>query len=220
MQAMLTRRSAGDGPTLGIHLEDSPRRLEVETFIRDVYAEHFAARLGALMPVLVTLCDGDGRIQAAAGLRPADLRGLFVENYTRAPIEHVLHAATGERVGRGRIIEVGNLATRAPGSARVLFRAMTSWLYEQGFDWVVFAGTIDVRAVFRRMGVELVALCDADPSCLGDARHDWGSYYENEPVVMAGSIVEGCHALGLQRAPLALLTQLALSSVNPALCPG
>ena len=220
MQAILNRRSAEAGPALGIHLAGSPRRLEVEAFIREVYAEHFGARLGALMPILVTLCDGDGRIQAAAGLRPADLRGLFIENYTRAPIERVLHGATGEHVGRGRIIEVGNLATRSPGSARVLFRSMTGWLYEQGFDWVVFAGTLDVRAIFRRMGVELVALCEADPACLGEARHDWGSYYENEPVVMAGSIVEGCRALGLKRAPLALLTQLALSSASPAPCPG
>jgi hypothetical protein len=220
MKAIFTRRPAEDSPVLGIHLADSPRRFEVETFIRDVYAEHFGARLGALMPILVTLCDCDGRIQAAAGLRPADLRGLFVENYTAAPIEQVLQTATGERVGRARIIEVGNLATRSPGSARVLFRSMTSWLYEQGFDWVVFAGTIDVRLIFRRMGVDLVALCDADPACLGDARHDWGSYYENQPLVMAGSIVEGCRTLGLKRAPLALLTQLAVSSASPAACPG
>ncbi|HSN72901.1 MAG TPA: thermostable hemolysin, partial [Steroidobacteraceae bacterium] len=183
--------------------------------------DHFGAKLKGFLPILVTLCDAQGGIQAAAGLRPADAGRLFIEQYTETSIERVLAAVTGQRTGRTRIVEVGNLATRLPGSARVLFRHLTSCLYEQGFDWVVFAGTADVRAIFRRMRIDLIPLCPADPARLGDARQDWGSYYDNQPVVMAGSIVEGCIALGLKRDPLALLARFGCSTpALPAACAG
>jgi len=212
--------AAADARVVELHTEDSLQRTEVEQFIREVYAERFGARLGVLMPVLAALSDGNRGVQAAAGLRPAVLGPLFVEQYLDASIEQVVESTTGHRVARSRIIEVGNLATRLPGIARVLFVALTQCLYERGFDWVVFAGTTDVRAIFRRMGIELVSLGPADPNRLGDARRDWGSYYDNQPVVMAGSIAAGCRALGLERAPLSLLTALGQLPGRTVPCAG
>jgi len=171
---------------LEIHTHDAPRRKVVETFVSEVFAEHFGATLRSFMPQLVSLADARGAITAAAGIRPAVMGPLFIERYLDPPIERLLAERAGRPICRSRIVEVGNLATRAPGAARRLFLELTRHLHEGGYDWVVFAGTSDVRAVFRRMGLELISLCAADGERLGAARRDWGSYYENAPIVLAG----------------------------------
>jgi hypothetical protein len=48
--------------------------------------------------------------------------------------------------------------------------------------------------VFRHLGLAPRALCPADPLLLGEARHDWGTYYDHEPQVMAGRIADGMAA--------------------------
>jgi Thermostable hemolysin len=206
-------------PVLEIHPTGAPRRQAVETFIHDVFAQHFGATLRGFMPELVSLSDDAGAITAAAGIRAAACGPLFVERYLDQSIERTLEARVGQRICRARIVEVGNLATRTPGRARPLFREITRHLDLHGYEWAVFAGTLDVRAVFRRLGVELVRLCDADGQRLGDARFDWGNYYENRPIVMAGSIAAGCRQLGLQCAVLTLGDFTLLSRAAVA-CPG
>jgi hypothetical protein len=55
----------------------------------------------------------------------------------------------------------------------------------------VFTGADTVMNVFRHLGLAPRELCIADPQLLGDARHDWGTYYDHEPRVMAGRIQDG-----------------------------
>jgi hypothetical protein len=54
--------------------------------------------------------------------------------------------------------------------------------------------------VFHYLGLRPRELCPADPLLLGDARHDWGTYYDHNPHVMAGRIQDGIWASN----PLAL----------------
>jgi hypothetical protein len=63
-----------------------------------------------------------------------------------------------------------------------------------GFSWVVFTGADTVMKVFAHLGLEPRALCPADPLLLGEARHDWGTYYDHRPHVMAGRIADGLAA--------------------------
>ena len=59
---------------------------------------------------------------------------------------------------------------------------------EAGHDWVVFTATQELIGIFAKLGLPLLALAKADPTRLGAAAADWGSYYESAPVVVAGRI--------------------------------
>jgi hypothetical protein len=49
--------------------------------------------------------------------------------------------------------------------------------------------------VFRYLELAPQPLCAADPMLLGEARHDWGTYYDHAPQVMAGRIRDGATLL-------------------------
>mgnify|MGYP001949876551 FL=1 len=56
---------------------------------------------------------------------------------------------------------------------------------------MVFTGTPMLLNSFQRLTLSPIDLGPADPARLGEARHDWGSYYATQPRVMAGYIPEG-----------------------------
>jgi len=57
-----------------------------------------------------------------------------------------------------------------------------------GFEWVVFTATRELIGIFTRLGLPLLAIAPADPARLGKDAKDWGSYYDAEPIVVAGRI--------------------------------
>jgi hypothetical protein len=134
------------------------------------------------------------------GCRAAAAEPLFLETYTREPIEMALAARNGFLVPRERIVEIGSLACRNATAAIAIVRALVPHLLAAGFTWVVFTGADTVMNVFRYLGLAPRALCPADPLLLGDARHEWGSYYDHRPHVMAGRIEDGCRASSPQLA--------------------
>lgn len=174
--------------------EPSPVHEVLARFVRAAYLDHFGAQLGALMPELCALVDLDGLPRAVAGFRRAADGPLFLEQYLAGSVEEALAAATGERVGRDGVWEVGNLATRCPGAARDFVRRAATALAERGAEWAVFTGTRRVVAVFRRLGIPLITLAHADPGRLVTHDADWGSYYEHAPRVVAGRVVDGLKA--------------------------
>jgi hypothetical protein len=119
---------------------------------------------------------------------------LFLETYTREPIEIALASSNGFFVPRERIVEIGSLACRNGTAAVAIVRALVPYLLRAGFTWVVFTGADTVMNVFRYLGLSPRALCPADPLLLGEARHDWGTYYDHAPQVMAGRIADGLAA--------------------------
>jgi len=174
-----------------------PRRDEVERFVRDVYRRHHDARLGALMPHLLTFADADDRIMAAVGLRCALEGPLFVERYLDEPAEQRLGRVHGDDVRRESIVEFGNLAAESPGSARALILSMLPVLQDAGLRFVLFVATRQLRNTFTRLGFAPVRLQPADPARLGEDAAQWGRYYESQPDVVAGDL----H--GVARAPRA-----------------
>jgi len=188
-------RRTHEAPALVSHRADSSGRSSAESFVAEVFRDHYGATVRCFMPTLLALPDDQGGIAGVLGCRTATEGCLFIEQYLDPPIELVLQAQAGIAALRCQIVEVGNLASRQAGTARRLFCELTRYLHERGIEWVVFSGTSDVRAIFRRLSLPLVRLCDADPARLGSSRGDWGSYYERQPAVMAVSVARSHAAL-------------------------
>lgn len=174
-------------PSFVIHRAASPARGRVETFVREVYAQHYGARVRQFMPTLVNLVDDDGLITAAAGYRSAS-ESLFLEHYLDQPVEQAIAARTGMPVARATIAEVGHFASVQPGQGRRLMAHLGRHLAAAGFQWVVSTATCELRVIFERLRIRPLALGRADPAVLGNAAADWGSYYAHAPMVLAGEV--------------------------------
>jgi hypothetical protein len=180
-------------PTTGLvsHGVGSPQRAKLEGFVRREFFAHFGARVRHFMPELLGLHDYDGTVRAVVGCRAAAAEPLFLETYTREPIEVALASLNGFYVPREEIVEIGSLACRTATAAVAIVRALVPHLLRAGYTWVVFTGADTVMNVFRCLGLAPRELCRADPLLLGEARHDWGTYYDHNPRVMAGRIADG-----------------------------
>ena len=174
-------------PRLVIHPPGDPRRHEVEAFIRRVYARRYGADVRQFAPVLASLRDDSG-ILAVAGYRSAAQGPLFLERYFDGSIESLLAAQADAPPARDRIVEVGHLAAERSGEGRRLIRLLCPHLASLRYEWAVSTLTTELRHLFVRIGVTPLALGRAHPAALGaDATH-WGSYYDHQPVVLAGQL--------------------------------
>jgi hypothetical protein len=63
-----------------------------------------------------------------------------------------------------------------------------------GYRWVAFTATRALRNSFHRLGLKPVPIAAADPARLADGDAHWGSYYDQDPVVVAGKISLGLRA--------------------------
>jgi hypothetical protein len=193
------RHADRDAPTrrLTVHLPGSPRRREIEDFIRHVYARRYGAAVQQFAPALVSLDDEHG-LAAAAGYRRADEAPLFLERYLQVPVESALMQHGRAASGRAAIVEVGHLAAERPGEGRRLIFLLAPHLAGHGFQWVVGTLTEELRHLFTRIGVTPVTLGTADPSVLGAEASHWGSYYDHRPLVLAGHLMQALHRLSLR----------------------
>lgn len=191
---LVIRRGTATEATIVAHGADSPERALLEDFVRREFLTHFDARITQFMPELLALHGADRTIRAVVGCRAAATERLFLETYTRQPIEEVLAVRNGFWVPRERIVEIGSLACRNAKAAIGIVRALVPHLLNAGFSWVVFTGADTVMNVFRYLELSPRPLCPADARLLGDAQNDWGTYYDHNPQVMAGRIQDGVFA--------------------------
>ena len=175
--------------------EQAPQRAAYEHFIQQRFNEAHGARVNHFMPELLGLRTPDEQLTAVCGARLARSEELFLEQYLQEPVDSVIARLAERPVSRSEIVEVGNLAASSPGNARLIIIAMTCLLARRGLQWVVFTGAATLINSFRRLGLEPLRLCEADPQHLGEQRHDWGQYYEQRPQVFAGNIQLGYRQL-------------------------
>ena len=171
-----------------------PQRREFEDFIAARFARAYGARLTHFLPHLLGVKDGLGRWQAAAGYAAAGAQPLFLEQYLDQPVELALAAALGAPIARGSVVEVGNLAANSAGMARSLIPQLARHLHRMGYRWVAFTATRALRNSFHRLGLKPVPIAAADPARLAEGGAHWGSYYDQDPVVVAGKISLGLRA--------------------------
>jgi hypothetical protein len=99
-----------------------------------------------------------------------------------------LSEALGAPVARRHIVEVGNLASAARGCGCRFLPRLRRHLLERDYRGVVFTATRQVRSILEHFAFEARALAPAAPSRLPDGGAGWGTYYANDPNVMAGYI--------------------------------
>lgn len=163
-------------------------RREVESFIESIYGKTYAAVIGEHYPMLVSVRDKDGRVLAALGFRPAAHHALFLEHYMDIPVEYGVSAAFGREVPRGRIVEIGNLASAGHGAAVFLFVALMAYLDGMGYSHLALTGTQVLRGYFRKLGLDPRDMGEANPHRLPDLGKSWGSYYDTAPRLIAGDV--------------------------------
>lgn len=167
----------------------SADRLEVESFIKNIYAESYGAKIEIHYPVLMSVRDKTGTILAAVGFRPATVDPLFLEQYLEIPIEQTLSTP------RGQIVEIGNLASAGGGASLFLFMALSAYLDHRGYTKGVITATRTIRKRLVNLGLNIETIGEADPERLGEEKEKWGSYYDTEPHVFVGDVHESYHIL-------------------------
>lgn len=160
-----------------------PQRAAVENTIAQRFSDVYDADIKHFMPIQLCM-EVSNEIVATVGIRPAQNARLFLENYFDQPVEQFASATMGCEIRRGDIVEIGNLASIQQGGSQWLFVALTLLLCEQQQPWVTFTATPEVQKLLRRLNIQPLALTSADASRLGSEKSAWGSYYQQQPVVM------------------------------------
>ena len=195
-----TSMSLQVSPTLylAVHTDNNPtERKRVEQFLEAVYAEKYGAELTSHYPVLMSAQDRDGTILAAIGFRFAEDEAPFLAQYLDDPVETAVSRCFRVPVARNQIVEIGSLAANGQGPLWLLFLILSTYLHDQGYEYAMVTGTNTLQALFKRIGLDLAVITDADQNRLPDAGASWGSYYDTDPKVMVGRI-DDCHRI-LQR---------------------
>lgn len=168
-----------------------PDRVKTEAFIKSVFSDAYQADISIHYPYLISVSNQDGEILAAAGFRYAHKEPLFLEQYTGAPIEQVLSANYGQEVKRREIAEIGSLASTGSGASIFLFAALASYLDFKQVRYTVVTGTRDLQRHLKMLGLQPQKICDAGQQQLLATSDNWGSYYNTNPCVLAGSVRNG-----------------------------
>ena len=170
-----------------VHAAGDATRPGVEAYIRARFAAVHGARITHFMPDLLSVGHG-GLYCAAVGLASAARGRLFAEQYLHAPVERVISRMRAEPVGRGDILEIGNLVSTWKGSSLLLFVFLSELIVHLGHRFVLFTATPEVERLLARLDYQPVVLATADPALLPDHGAQWGSYYERRPQVVFGEV--------------------------------
>lgn len=172
-------------PRFGLHTPGAAERTAVEDYIRARFASVHQAQVNHFLPNIISLRCG-GEYSAAVGLAPACGGKLFAEQYLGAPVEQCISETLGKTVTRDQIVEIGNLVSTWKGSSLLLFIVIGEVMERLGYQYVMFTGTREVKALLARLRYAPVVLADANPGALPDGGASWGSYYTHQPQVMFG----------------------------------
>jgi hypothetical protein len=186
----LLRRTLSPGPHFELLDALEPRRAEAESYVAERYLASHHAELTHFLPQLLTMrCLGI--LSGVAGLAPASTEALFLEHYLAESVEQALTRHRGQEVQRQHIVEIGNLAADQRGASHLLFVLLSAALHRAGYRWLVFTATRALRNNLTKLGFPLLTLAMANVERLpAPERGGWGSYYDSDPQVMAGSLDE------------------------------
>lgn len=182
-----------------IHSDDCDRK-EMENYIASKFKSVYGAEVEEFFPSLLGMkCLGN--FSGAAGMRPAGIKPLFLEQYLDGKIEDELSRKFERHICRNKIVEIGNLVATAKGASHIVFLIMTSMLKKAGYEWVVFTATNALQNNLNKLGFEVNKIKEADPLRLQLSKNDkWGNYYDAKPDVLVGRVDDAM--LVIQKSPL------------------
>lgn len=184
----MLRRVLTPKPSFSLVRPGEPEREGVEAYVADRFQSAWGARVTHFLPLLMSMhCLGN--CTGVAGIRPAASGPLFLERYLDTPADAALGALTGQNIRRAELAEIGNLVASQRGASHLLFLVFTAALHRAGYHWIVFTATRALRNNLDKLGYPLLKLASASPQRLEPgALEEWGSYYDSDPLVMAGSL--------------------------------
>lgn len=169
--------------------ESQPERKQVEAFISTKYQEMHKATLSHFSSTLF-VGEFQHQTQVAIGIEPLKSHQAFLEQYLVQPIEQTLTKMIQRDVAREKIIEIGNLASQNMEYAKMMVAFLVFYLTVEEVEWAVCTGTIAVRYVLQQMGLHFHVLEKANPEVLGEAKKQWGNYYQQKPLVLAINVAD------------------------------
>jgi len=191
---------------LALNRSESEQRIRLEQFIADKFSSAYGANIIEFLPYL--LCHSFyGQLLSVVGLRTGSERTLFLKQYHDSPIEQTIASLSGQDVDRGKLMEIGNLASSYRSGNQLMFVLLTAILARAGYSWVVFTTTAQVRSLLKRLNFNPLTLCEADQSKLVNTNQSWGSYYQSQPLVQAGDIADGLRILEMNSYTAMLLAR-------------
>ena len=202
---------------ISIHHRLQPERTRVEAYLEARYAEAFQGHIARHYPTLMSLQDRGGVIHGAVGFRFAARAPLFLEHYLDRPVEAAVSESQGVTVPRHAIAEIGNLASQSAGASLFLFLALANHLHHQGCTHAAATATRRLRRGFARVGFATQRLAQASASRIADGGADWGTYYQNDPEVLAGPIAPALPVLAHMLMTEPLETPEVWPRLHPAL---
>ncbi len=172
---------------ISLYVEGCSGRQELERYVSRKYLQVHNAHVNEYLPILVGIHDGS-ELVGVFGLRPGRYRPMFLEQYLDGPIEQQVASISKQPVDRSALMEIGNLAITRKGYGPLAMVLMAMSLAEADYEWMVFTVTEQVERLMKYLGFEPHYLVSADPDRLKGDQLLWGSYYENNPRVMVGSL--------------------------------
>ncbi|MFH7767130.1 thermostable hemolysin [Acinetobacter sp. BSP-28] len=163
---------------------ETPERMILENFIREKYHQVHQASVCEFSSTLFAGYAGAG-IQVVIGMEHLSVAQAFLEQYLDQPIERILTQLSHAPVKRQNIVEIGNLAALDMEKAKLMVAFLVFHLSQMNIDWAVCTGTAAVRYVLQQMGLHFHVIEKANPEVLGEAKLQWGSYYQQKPYVLA-----------------------------------
>lgn len=161
-------------------------RAEVEAFIAEVFYRAYGAKVNNFMPKLIALRDDNYQLMAAFGMREAGVSPLFLEQYVDDPIETVIEKSLGLNIQRADITEIGNLAVVNPRNAGILISHVIEHSINAGVQFCVATAHHTLQNGLIKGGCDVFPIHAVDVKRLPAAEQaDWGSYYDNQPQIIA-----------------------------------
>ncbi|WP_020162010.1 thermostable hemolysin [Cycloclasticus pugetii] len=167
---------------------ESPQRANVEAYITKQFYKNHAAQIKSFLPYLLS-AETKKNITSVLGFYPAEIDNpMFLEQYLDDKAELVISRLFNLNVDRQKIAEIGNLTSSYPSTSKMLFVLIVSTLYQLDIDWALFTATKQVQSMISELDIGCIDICDAQAESLAFDSGSWGSYYKNQPKVIAGDI--------------------------------
>jgi|GEM_PF-304419 len=196
--------------SLDVYQKNDTGRIAAEQFIKDGFASSYGANIDISMPYVLAI--NNGKFRAALGIRSAN-EDLFVEQYLAQPIECYVAQTSGLQAHlvaeRKKIAEIGHLYSNSNKFTIPLFLTTAVSLFCNGYEYMVFAGTVRVVTLIGKAGIDCRYIAQADKNKLQSSLSNWGSYYETNPQVVLVSLAAVMHTINISSHFKQMFEQLA-----------